>query len=248
MSGTAVRTRGRPAPEVVVGVLAGALLVGAAVLVPTGPAGVGVASLGVGVGLLLSVLWRDALVTLLVTALLVVGLGAGGGPVAVGAAAVLAGAAWWRWRRLGYVLGHVVPSTSPALRHLVEQKTVLLETFRRDGTAVATPVSIAVDGSRAVVRSFARAGKTKRLRRDPVARVSPCTARGVPTGPPLAVRCRLLEGEEAHAAARLLRRKYPLLHGVLVPLAHRVGRRRTGRTVHVELVPRTDPQDPATTP
>lgn len=28
-----------------------------------------------------------------------------------------------------------------------------------------------------------------------------------------------------------------MLHGVLVPLAHRVGRRKSGRTVHFELVP-----------
>ena len=127
-----------------------------------------------------------------------------------------------------------------ALRHLVEQRTVLLETYRRDGTAVGTPVSIAVDGPRAVVRTFERAGKTKRLRREPTARVSPCTVRGAPTGPPLAVHCRLLDGDEARDAARLLRRKYPLLHGLLVPLAHRVGRRRTGRTVHLELLPRVE--------
>ncbi|MDF2975983.1 MAG: class F420-dependent oxidoreductase [Actinomycetospora sp.] len=129
---------------------------------------------------------------------------------------------------------------TPALRHLVEQRTVLLETYRRDGTAVGTPVSIAVDGSRAVIRTFERAGKTKRLRREPTARVSPCTVRGAPTGPPLAVCCRRLHGDEARAAARLLRRKYPLLHGLLVPLAHRVGRRRTGRTVHLELLPRVE--------
>ncbi len=39
-------------------------------------------------------------------------------------------------------------------------------------------------------------------------------------------------------AARLLRRKHPLLQGVLVPLAHHVLlRRTTGRTVHFELRP-----------
>lgn len=130
---------------------------------------------------------------------------------------------------------------SPALRHLTDQRTVLLETFRRDGTPVATPVSIAVDGPRAVVRTFARAGKTTRLRRNPEVRVAPCTVRGTPTGPALAARARALEGDEARIAARLLRRKHPLLHGVLVPLAHRVGRRRTGRTVHYEIVIGTDP-------
>ena len=36
---------------------------------------------------------------------------------------------------------------------------------------------------------------------------------------------------------RLLRRKYPFLHGVLVPSAHRLMRSKFGRTVHVELTP-----------
>ncbi|EUA52090.1 putative f420-dependent enzyme [Mycobacterium xenopi 3993] len=52
---------------------------------------------------------------------------------------------------------------------------------------------------------------------------------------------RLLEGAEYQAAARLLRRKYPLLHGVLVPLAHRLMRRKYGRTVHAELTPSAAP-------
>jgi PPOX class probable F420-dependent enzyme len=114
---------------------------------------------------------------------------------------------------------------------------VALTTFRRDGTPVSTPVSIAVDGDRAVFRSFAKAGKTRRMRRDPAVEVAPSTFRGRPTGPALRGTARMLDGAEAEAAARLLRRKYPVLHGVLVPLAHRLGRRRTGRTVHFELVP-----------
>lgn len=50
-------------------------------------------------------------------------------------------------------------------------------------------------------------------------------------------RVRLLDGAEYQAAARLLRRKYPLLYGVLVPLAQRLMRRKFGRTVHAEMMP-----------
>jgi PPOX class probable F420-dependent enzyme len=98
-------------------------------------------------------------------------------------------------------------------------------------------VSLAVDGDRAVFRSYAKAGKTRRLRRNPAVEVAPSTLRGAPTGPAIRGTARLLDGAEAREAARLLRRKHPLLHGVLVPLAHRVGRRRAGRTVHFELKP-----------
>ncbi|MFD0744016.1 hypothetical protein ACFQ1L_20945 [Phytohabitans flavus] len=48
---------------------------------------------------------------------------------------------------------------------------------------------------------------------------------------------RLLHGEEDRYAARLLRAKHPFLHGVAVPLTHRLARGKTGRTVHFELVP-----------
>jgi PPOX class probable F420-dependent enzyme len=126
---------------------------------------------------------------------------------------------------------------SITLARFVTQRTVALTTYRRDGTPVSTAVSIAVDGDRAVFRSFAKAGKTRRLRRNPALEVAPSTFRGRPTGPAVRGTARLLEGMEAREAARLLRRKHPLLHGLLVPLSHKVGRRKTGRTVHFELTP-----------
>ena len=44
--------------------------------------------------------------------------------------------------------------------------TILLTTYKRDGTPVPTPVSIAFDGDRAFFRSYDQAWKTKRLRND----------------------------------------------------------------------------------
>ncbi|MDQ4119006.1 MAG: PPOX class F420-dependent oxidoreductase [Actinomycetota bacterium] len=127
--------------------------------------------------------------------------------------------------------------TVDVLDRFVHQPTVVLTTYRRDGTPVPTAVSIAVDGDRAVFRTFAKAGKARRLRNDPTVEVAPSTVRGTPTGPALRGTARRLDGDEDRAAARLLRRKHPLLHGVVVPLAHRVGRARTGRTIHFELLP-----------
>jgi PPOX class probable F420-dependent enzyme len=108
------------------------------------------------------------------------------------------------------------------LAPLRSQWAVRLTSFRRDGTPVGTPVSLAVDGDRGYVRSPGTAWKVKRIRRDPHVELAPCTFRGRPTGPAIAARARRLEGEEAARAARLLRRKHPVLQGVLVPLAHRV--------------------------
>lgn len=125
-------------------------------------------------------------------------------------------------------------AAAAALAPFARQRTVLLTTFRRDGTPVGTPVSIAVEGDRAVVRSWATAGKIKRIRRNPAVDVAPSTVRGKPTGAAMHARARVLGGEEAAAAGRLLARKHPLLHGVLVPLVHRL---RGNTTVHVELIP-----------
>ncbi len=55
---------------------------------------------------------------------------------------------------------------------------VSLATFRRDGTAVATPVWFAAVGERLYVFTAGDAGKVKRLRNSPRARVAPCDARG----------------------------------------------------------------------
>jgi hypothetical protein len=44
--------------------------------------------------------------------------------------------------------------TTPTLAPFVDQQTVLLTTFRRDGTPVSTAVSIAVENDHAVIRTF----------------------------------------------------------------------------------------------
>lgn len=122
--------------------------------------------------------------------------------------------------------------TAPQLEPFVHQRTILLHTRKRDGSWVGTPVSIVVQADRAYFRTYAKAGKPKRLRNFPDVRFCASTARGRPTGPALAARATLLDGNEAVAAARLLRRKYPVLHGVMVPLAHRLMRTST---LHYEL-------------
>ncbi len=84
----------------------------------------------------------------------------------------------------------------------------------------------------AYIRTYAKAGKSKRLRNYPEVRFSPSTFRGKPTGPTTHARARLLTGDEARTAAQLLARKYRVLHGFIVPLAHRLMRTPT---LHYEL-------------
>ncbi|MPY99291.1 MAG: PPOX class F420-dependent oxidoreductase [Actinophytocola sp.] len=211
---------------------------------------IGAFQLGLGVTLLLAVLWSDALATALAGFLVantahtvnhVVDLDLGGAAWqawALGAVSIaIAVALVLRLRQVGYVVGNVGSTTEPTLAPFVRQKTIRLTTFRKDGTPGSTPVSIAVDGDRAFVRSFEKSLKTRRLASDPRVEFGPCSGFGTPSGTAHTGQMRRLSGQEYRHAARMLRRKYPLLHGVVVPLAHRLGRAKTGRTVHFELVP-----------
>jgi hypothetical protein len=98
---------------------------------------------------------------------------------------------------------------------------VRLTTFRRDGTAVGTPVNIVVDGDSAFFRTWDVTGKAKRIRHTPGVEVAVSTFRGRALGPPIRAEARLLDGAESEHAARLLAQKHPVLHGRFIPWYHR---------------------------
>jgi hypothetical protein len=123
---------------------------------------VGAFQVGLGVILLLALIWSDALATALAGYIVgntvhtvnhFVDLDLGGSALqawALGAASVVLVIAFvLRLRQLGYVLGNVSVATDRRLVPFVRQKTIRLTTFRKDGTAGTSPVSIAVDGDRA---------------------------------------------------------------------------------------------------
>lgn len=118
------------------------------------------------------------------------------------------------------------------LTEFTAQKTILLKTFKRDGTPIGTPINIAVEGDHAYIRTYDAAWKAKRMRNDPRVEIAPSTFRGVPTGEAVNARVRLLDGAEARHAATLLARKHRLLHGFLVPLFHRL---KKYKTLHYEV-------------
>jgi PPOX class probable F420-dependent enzyme len=215
----------------------------------------GAFQLGIGATLLLALSWRDGPALALAGFLVgnsvhavnhAVDLDLGGrgwqDPVGLAALSLLTTAALVvRLRQLGWVVGEVATATTPALAPFVRQKTILLTSYRRDGTPVGAPVSIAVDGGHAYIRSPGNGGKVRRMRNHPMVELAPCTTRGRTTGPPIGASARRLEGAEAAHAARLLARKHPFLHGLGVPLIHRAFRAKTGRTAHFELTPLAGP-------
>jgi PPOX class probable F420-dependent enzyme len=124
--------------------------------------------------------------------------------------------------------------TESVFAPFVDQKAVRLTTFKRDGTPVGTAVNVAVEGDHAFFRTYATAGKAKRLRNNSVVELAPSNMRGDPTGPAIRARANLLDGPEADHAKELINRKHPFLQGWFVQLYHRL---RHMQTVHYELDP-----------
>lgn len=124
------------------------------------------------------------------------------------------------------------PAADGSLARLGHPKTVILETRKRDGTWVPTPLSLVIEGDHAYFRTYDASGKYKRLRNYPQVRLTPSTFRGKPTGPTVQAQARRLDGPAADHARSLLEARFPFLHGRLVPWTHR---RKGWTTVYYEV-------------
>ena len=94
------------------------------------------------------------------------------------------------------------------LNQFAGQKYLNIETYRRNGEAVATPVWFAEDAGVLYIYSLANAGKVKRIRNNPRVRVMPCDVRGKPKGDWVEARARVLDDAGAERAHSLLDKKY----------------------------------------
>ena len=97
------------------------------------------------------------------------------------------------------------------LSQFADEKYLNLESYRKTGQTVATPVWFAEDGALLYIYSLADAGKVKRIRNNPRVRVTPCDMRGKLKGEWVEARARIVQGAEAAKGHRLLDQKYGLL-------------------------------------
>jgi uncharacterized protein len=87
-----------------------------------------------------------------------------------------------------------------------------LETFRKSGVGVKTPVWFVQDGELMYVITRMDSGKVKRIRNNGRVNVAPCTAGGRPLGTWIAAQAQVLtESTDYERADRLLGNKYGLL-------------------------------------
>jgi uncharacterized protein len=96
------------------------------------------------------------------------------------------------------------------------QKYLNLETFKKDGTGVKTPVWFAADPSASVDSSEAKlyvytigvSGKVKRIRNNSLVKIAPCDMRGKVLGGWVEARAEIVTGEEDARGTQLLKKKY----------------------------------------
>jgi PPOX class probable F420-dependent enzyme len=106
---------------------------------------------------------------------------------------------------------------------------VSVTTFKRDGTAVATPVWGVSDGARLFALTDLHSGKVKRIRRDPHVLIAPCRPDGKLRGEPVDGEAEVLTStEDLERVRQLLLHRYRVSYR-LVMLAYRIGRRLRGR-------------------
>ena len=94
------------------------------------------------------------------------------------------------------------------------QRYLNLESVKRDGTPVQTPVWFAEDHGVLYVYTLAKAGKVKRIRRHPRIRIAPCTLRGRVIGQWVEADATIVDAPTAAHAHALLRHKYGWMKGI----------------------------------
>ena len=114
------------------------------------------------------------------------------------------------------------------------QKYISLETFKKNGQGVPTPVWFVLHDDRLYAYTDADSWKVKRIRNNPRVRVAVCTMRGTVKGPWLDATASLVEGEERRTADELLDRKY-LLKAILNFFSR--ANRRTRAMIRIDIAP-----------
>lgn len=101
--------------------------------------------------------------------------------------------------------------SSDKLNQFAGEKYLSIESYRKNGTPVATPVWFAQDDGELYVYSLANAGKVKRIRNNPRIRIAVCDIRGGLKGEWVEARARILDPAASKRAHQLLDKKYGLI-------------------------------------
>ena len=111
------------------------------------------------------------------------------------------------------------------ISQFLNQKYINLETYRKNGQAVQTPVWFAIEDNMIYVRTDNNSGKIKRARNNPHVRITPSNARGQPKGEWIDGEIRIANKAESERANQLLRQKYGL-QGRIIRMVNKIRKTR----------------------
>ncbi len=114
------------------------------------------------------------------------------------------------------------------LNQFDRQKYLNLETFRKSGESMKTPIWFAQDGETIYVQTVANSGKVKRVRNNGRVNIAPCKMDGTPIGTWVPAFAReITDVEVSKKVNRLLEKKYGLMKKMFAFNAARQGRQDT---------------------
>jgi hypothetical protein len=95
-----------------------------------------------------------------------------------------------------------------SLDQFLDQKYINLETYRKNGQAVQTPVWFVMSDDLIYVITRESTGKVKRLKNNQKVRIVPCEFKGQPKGEWASATATLASPEDAEKAIKLRKKKY----------------------------------------
>ena len=94
------------------------------------------------------------------------------------------------------------------LEQFSSQKYINLETYKRDGTPIRTPVWFVIDKDLIYVITRDSTGKVKRLKNNQHVRIVSCSFKGEPKNEWVKGKTEMITGEEADSVIKLRKKKY----------------------------------------
>ena len=94
------------------------------------------------------------------------------------------------------------------LDQFLDQKYINLETYKKDGTSIRTPVWFVIDDDLIYVITRDSTGKVKRLKNNQDAQIVSCSFKGEPKNEWIKGKVEKITGKEADIAIKLRKKKY----------------------------------------
>lgn len=109
-----------------------------------------------------------------------------------------------------------------------------LETLRKNGTGVQTPIWFVEQDNVLYVWTQADSGKVKRIRRNPSVKITPCKVDGTVLGEWVNAQARILEEAEIQQVDQLMKKKYGIQKWFFSLMASFKKTQHVGLAIHIE--------------